>query len=159
MKEYPFIFKKGLLAGLRNTDKHPRNEQALILSDGAYPENTSLRAMESISLLPGIEELGESFPYPQVHRGQSHTLVFGATKIWEYKNGSYDLVKSGLTSGGLWTVADFYDYIVATNGSQLVVRNTDDHTWNVVDSEELPKSNCVAAVNGQLIVGSPNKEF
>jgi hypothetical protein len=114
-----------------------------------------------LDLLPGLTALGESFPFPQIHEGQVHTVIFGSTKIWEYVGGQTPctLVLDGLTPGDIWEVADFFDYIVATNGQQIVKRDPVTHEWSVVNDTMLPISECVAAVNGQLLVGSPQKEF
>ena len=155
MREYEGLVKDALAKGLRTTAKNKRNEQALIKADGMIPEDGTLRAVDALSLLTDITTLGEAFPYPQVFVGEDHTIVAGATKIWEYTSGTSELVLSGLTEGPMWTMADFHDYLVMANGQQIIRRNTTSHTWEVVVDETMPISHCVAGINGQLFVGSP----
>lgn len=157
MKEFESTFQAGLGKGLRTSLLNARNAQALVVSDGLIPEDDTLRSVPELSNLAGVTALGEVFPFPQVHRGQVHIVIFGGTKIWEYVGGSFVLKLQGLTLGTLWSVADFYDYIVATNGQQMVRRNADDHTWEVFTDENIPLGSCVAAVNSQLIIGSPRR--
>lgn len=154
MREYTHTFKKGTALGLRRESSNPRNTEALVQADGLFPEEGVLRAIDPLSIITGVDALGESFPYPQIHVGQAHTLIMGETKIWEY-DGSFNLVISGLTPGTIWTVADFYDYIILTNGSQIIKRDAVTQEWSVLEDDYVPECSCVAAVNSQLIVGSP----
>lgn len=156
MREYENIFEDGLVSGLRATSKNVRNSQKLIQSDGMFPEEGVLRAVESITNIPGLEALGLVFPFPQLHVGQVHTLIMGSEEIWEYANGALVSVLSGLTDNGLWTVADFYDYILMSNGVHIIRRDAIAQSWSILVDDEVPISKCVAAVNGQLIVGSPD---
>ena len=156
MREYENIFDDGLVKGLRSTSKNMRNTQRLIKADGMFPEEGVLRAVESVTSIPGLTALGLVFPFPQLHVGQVHTIIMGPTEFWEYKSGVLTSVISGLTNNGLWTVADFYDYILITNGIEMVRRDAESHSWEVYVDENVPVSRCVAAVNGQLIVGSPD---
>lgn len=157
MRESELVFREGLLKGLRSSERNPRNQAALTISNGLMPESGAFRSVPELTNMSGITALGEVFPFPQVHVGQAHTIVMGATTIWELVNGSLVQKLSGLTIGSIWTVADFYDYLILTNGVIMVRRNADSHTWEVFTDENIPQSNCVAAVNGQLIVGSPRR--
>lgn len=160
MREFEVVFQEGLLKGLRQSEKNRKNAQALVEVQGMFVDKGALSSLEAVTLVTGIEELGEVFPFPQIHQGHKHTLVMGATKIWEYVSGSFVLVLEGLVAGSLWTVADFYDYILLANGQQVVRRSAEDQGWEVVGTEQdLPFSRCVAAINGQLIVGSPEGDW
>ena len=67
MQEYTLVFRDGLGKGLRSTDKNPRNNQALVESRGAIPEDGVIHALEDISkyrLLTG--GLPSAFPFPQI---------------------------------------------------------------------------------------------
>lgn len=148
-------FQEGLHKGLRPSARNNRNVQYLIQATGMFPEEGTLRSVPEITLLTGITALGETFPYPQIHVGQNHVVVFGESTIWEHQDGSFVQQLSGLTPGSIWTVADFNDYLLAANGEQIVKRDANTHAWSIVDDDNLPVSYVVAAVNGQLIVGSP----
>jgi len=155
MKEHEFLFKKGLGIGLRRSDKNTRNTPALVVASGMIPEEGTLRSIPEVDISEDIIALGETFPYPQLHKGQVHTVVFGAATIWEWQGSTLVEVLSGLTEGSLWSVADFYEYLVATNGAQIVKRDPATGAWSVLEDENVPVGRCVAAVNGQLIIGSP----
>ena len=155
MIEQFVTFQEGLQKGLRPTAKNNRNVQYLIQATGMFPEEGSLRSVPVLTLLSGITELEETFPFPQIHVGQNHLAVFGETTIWELQGSSFVEMLTGLDAGSIWSVADFHDYLLAANGEQVVKRDAITHTWSVVEDENIPVSYVVAAVNGQLIVGSP----
>lgn len=160
MREYEKLIEEGLKKGLRVSSRNARNEQALIQSDGMIPEDGVLRAVDSISLLANIETLGESFPYPQVFVAQSYIIVAGETRIWEYSSGLFKLVLTGMAAGSMWTLADFHDYLVIANGNHIMRRNASNQSWeDVIGDSEMPVSNCVAGINGQLFVGGPQEVF
>lgn len=157
MKEFQIVFQKGLSTGLRSSDRNSRNAQALVEAQGMFPESGTLRSLEELDLISGVTALGETFPFPQVWEGQAHILVMGSTKIWEVDGATLSLKIEGLVAGGLWTVADFFDYMLLTNGQQIVKRDAVTHAWSVLVDDNVPISNCIQAVNDQLIVGSPRR--
>jgi hypothetical protein len=159
MNENELMFKAGLGKGLRGNERNARNSQALIVSNGLIPEDGALVSVPALEIISGIELLGEVFPFPQVHDGQAHVVVMGQTKIWEFVDDAFVLVLSGLTPGGIWTVADFYDYIVMTNGKVMIKRDPVTHTWGLISDVLIPLGSCVCGVNGQLFIGSPEGGF
>lgn len=151
MQEYTIIFRDGFAKGLRATTRAPKNSQALVLSEGAVPEDGLLRSLEELSSFGSA--LGESWPFPQVFNLKTMTLVATQTELFSYELGVLTSLIAGLPVGSTWTVADYWPYIVATNGACMVVRNPHSAVWDIYTEGLIPACRCVADLNGQLILG------
>lgn len=151
MQEYTIIFRGGFEMGLRPAPRSPKNSQSLVLSEGAVPEDGILRSLDDIESFG--QGLGALWPYPQVFVLKSMTLVCLETSLHEYADGIVTPVIAGLPAGSTWTVADYWPYVVATNGQAVVIRDPMTAEWYVSTDGTIPNCRCVADVNGQLFVG------
>ena len=156
MREYYYVFDKGLAAGLRTTANNPRNQQFLIQSSGMLPEDGVLRSIDTITLLTGITTLGESFPYPQIFVFTNVTIVCTETMIFEWVSGAL-VHKLTVSAGSTWVALDFYDYVYLSNGNVAVVRDAGDKTYS--ETSDLPTAMAAFNFNGQVILGSPDAGY
>lgn len=157
MREYSYLFDKGLAKGLRATAKNPRNSQALVESKGMFVEYGSLQSLPAFSDID-ISTLGVvAFPYPQVFVLYSMTLVCTATAIYQLVGSTLTLLIGSLPGGVTWSCADFATFILLTNGKVGVRKDGASGVWSsFVDTEgDLPMGICYCDVNGQLLIGGP----
>lgn len=153
MREFTLVFDEGLQKGLRNKPRTGRKEQWLIEALGMIPEDN---IMQSIPQLPAPTKItGSTYPYPQIFKLRNLILVCDERTIYSYSSGTLTLEYHSATGGGTWTVADFGDYVVLTNGSSLVERNPRSGAFESVDDCDIPRCLCVLNLNGQLLVGGP----
>lgn len=151
MQEYTIIFRDGFAKGLRAATRSPKNAQTLVLSEGAVPEDGVLRALEEINTFG--HTLAAAWPFPQVFNLKTMTLVATQTELFSYELGVLTSLIAGLPVGSTWTVADYWPYIVATNGAVMVTRNPQSGVWAIYDEGRIPACRCLADLNGQLILG------
>lgn len=154
MQEYTIFYQEGLAKGLRVTDHKLRNDGGLIRADGLLVETGELFNLEELSMFD-ISDIGEcEFPYPQIFQLRNWTLICTATKIYSYNGTTLTLVYTA-EEGSTWTVGDFYDYLLLTNGKELVVLDPEDGTWSKYLDCAIPNCLCLCDVNGQIFVGGP----
>lgn len=156
MKEFSIVFRGGLAKGLRPTSHNARNIEALVQSTGAVPEDGVLRTLPRLETPLGIT--GETFPFPQVVDCVKRTLVFSSMDVYEYDGSSLTKVFTGSKSGTTWSVADFGEYILMTNGRVLVERDPVTGYYSERLDCKVPLGSCICNLNGQLIVGAPGCE-
>ena len=135
MREFNYTMKKALVVGLRSTDKNKRGRQALVQSNGAVPAEGALSSVEELSEID-ISTISPvpSFPYPQIFELNQLTLVCTETQIYELASDGVTLtLKLGsLTEGHVWSVADFHNFIMLTNGKQVVYRDGEAKTFSAL---------------------------
>jgi len=154
MREYTITFKDGLKAGLRPSSKTPKNKGALIQADGIAQETGELFNLDELSTfdISAIEAC--TFPFPQVFQLREWTLVCTPTKIYTYDGTSLTLVYTA-EEGSTWTVGDFYNFLILTNGRELITLDPETGAWSKFLDCEIPNCLCLCDVNGQLFVGGP----
>ena len=116
MREFNYTITQALSTGLRASDKNKRNSQALVLSDGVYPDEGALSSLEELSPIDcsSISPTPE-FPYPQIFELLKTTLVCTKDAIYSYALGTLTLELGGLAAGHRWSAADFGHFIVLAN--------------------------------------------
>ncbi len=128
MKEFSLTLKEGLASGLRRESRNARNTQALYTCNNLRPTESGLVAVNAIT---SLVTSSESYPFPQLFRGQSKTLLVGATSVAELDGSwnetalaTYDALNKpstkAITSGGSWHFFDFFDTWFLLNGSCVV---------------------------------------
>lgn len=153
MQEYTIIFKQGLTHGLRSNERTSKGVQTLIEALGLVPENDVMRSLDDLS----ETDLGldVSWPFPQAFELKGMTVVCSRSALYEYVDDSLTALITGLAEGTTWSFADFWPYVVATNGRVLVVRDPQTGEWAEYEGCELPYCLCVENLNGQLVIGAP----
>lgn len=156
MIEQTVEFQEGLKKGLRASADNARNNQALYICQGAYPEDDILRAYQDIRPYQiDTADLGAVFPFPQIFILNQLTLVCDIDTIYEYKNYTFEVILLNVPAGSTWSVADYGDFIILTNGNCLVVRDAATKAFAVYNVCDIPQCVCLCDLNGQLIVGAP----
>jgi len=153
MREYTVVFERGFKVGLRHSRDNPRNEQALIQSTGVFHSKGKMIGVTDISTID-FSALGCTWPFPQMFQLKNYTLVCTPTLIHTYDGSSLTLVHTA-EEGSTWTVADFYRFLVMTNGRELVTLNPRTGAWTKYLDCAVPYCLCVCELNGQLFVGGP----
>ena len=153
MREYTVVFEKGFEVGLRHSENNPRNAQALIESTGAFYNKGEVVNVDDISTID-FSALGCTFPFPQMFQLKNYTLVCTPTKIYTYDGAALTLVYTA-EEGSTWTIADFYHFLVMTNGRELVMHWPDTNAWSKYLDCAVPYCLCLCELNGQLFVGGP----
>lgn len=142
-----------LVRGIRPSVRSPRNLDFLTECVGAVGRDGVLSALDSMTRM-NTSVITDSFPFPQIFIFNVVTLVCGHGKIYEWNGSSLTLVYTAATKGGLWSAADFYDYIYLSNGAEAVVRNAASKTYAI--DTTLPTASCICNFNGQVMVGAPD---
>ena len=137
--------------GLRPSKRVPRNSGFLVECDGAVGRDNVLQTLTALARIDTTALGAITFPYPQVFVLTNVTLVCTPTKIYEYTGSALNLMAT-VTTGSLWRVADFYNYLYLSNGVVAVIR---DMSLKYSVSSILPKAQAICNYNGQVIVGSP----
>lgn len=155
MKEFQTPFVEGFSKGLRPYTKMPRNSQFLTTCYNARCGKSGLEEYTAITVpftgLPAV-----SWPFPTAINTSIGMFIINGTTLYQV-NSNYSLTSllSGITGSGLWSVADFADYQVWTNGTKILekayVAGTGLYTWKI--SSETYTINSVCNFRGQLIAG------
>ena len=153
MREFEAVFDKGLLKGLRSEDIEPVKEAQLVTLKNMRPHEFGLRPVEAMTN-PFTEVF--AWPFPQMFLLRELRLMATETAIYECDSDWVPAIKlSGLVAGGVWQVADFGDYLLMTNGSQVVSRNGATGVWDDdATSSSIPDMATVCNFRGQIIGGN-----
>ena len=128
MQEYLVPFEKGIRAGLRAKEKSLKNQERFVQLDGLFVEDEVLSSLEGPNKLD-TSALSTSYPFPQYFELTTIKLVCTATKVYEYNSDGTFTELITVSEGSTWTVADFYEFIVMTNGRALIYRDAESGAW------------------------------
>lgn len=157
MREFTTVFEEGLQTGLKRSIYTRRKAEWLLQSLGMIPEDQLLQTIPQVPT--PITITGCSWPYPQLFKLRIGTyLVCTERRIYEQKDGSLTLRYSSFSGGATWSLADFGEYLVLTNGHSLVERDPRTGEFNEYDDCKIPHCLCVLNLNGQLLCGAPGVE-
>lgn len=147
------ISSKELSMGLRPFRNSPRNDDYALECGGAVGIDGSLQVIESLTRID-TSIITDGFPFPQFLPLVNVMIVCGLKKIYEWDGSSLTLMYTAAEAGGLWTAADFRDYVYMSNGKIAVVRNPESKVYSL--SSTLPSSTSICNFNSQVIIGSPD---
>ena len=153
MREYTISFDEGISVGLRRFDKPKKGDKALIQSDGVLKDSGTLTNLEQLGTVD-FSALGCTFPFPQIFQLKNFTLVCTPTDIYTYDGSALTLCYTA-EAGSTWTIADFYNYIIMTNGKELVTLDPMSGDWSKYIDCAIPNCLCLCELNGQVVVGGP----
>lgn len=155
MREYTITYKDGLSVGLRASSHNPRNQGALVKAQGIIQEAKELFNIDELSTFD-ISSLEDCIsPFPQIFQLREWTVICTPTKIYTYDGSSLTLVYTAL-EGSTWTFGDFYNYLILTNGRELITLNPETGIWSKYLDSAIPECLCLCDLNGQIFVGGPN---
>lgn len=159
MQEHIIAFDEGIRRGLRPRENSAKNSQQFIQLDGLYVKDEVLHSLEGPDLID-TSSLDCSFPFPQIFDLTTITLVCTATKVYEYNHSTQTFSQLiSVSEGSTWTCADYYEFIVMTNGRALIYRDANSGKWALYADCEIPYGICVCNLNGQLIIGGPEVQI
>lgn len=154
MYEYTLTVNTALKVGLRHSKNNPKNVGALVLADGVVHETGELSNLEFLSTFDISTLEVCTHPFPQVFQLREWTVVCTPTKIYTYDGTSLTLVYTA-EEGSTWTFGDFYNYLIMTNGKELITLDPETGVWSKYLDSAIPYCLCVCDVNGQVFVGGP----
>lgn len=154
MEEYTLTFKEGIKTGLRKSERNPRNVGALIQACGTIQESGQLFNLANLETVDISSIEACAFPFPQMFQGINWTILCTPTKIYTYDGSTLTLVYTA-EEGSTWTLADYHNFLVLSNGKELVTLDPDTGEWSKFITCEVPGCLCLCNVNGQLFVGGP----
>ena len=161
MKEYytPYDLKG---VGLRVDHRSSHNSPGLVECINAKPSPYGIVGIEDITnpladsmTIEGIEI---DWPYPQMFIGISQSLLLTRSEIYSIDTDWNLTLKVSVPVGSQnslgWSIADFDDYILITNGDFAVASLNGDFTVDLPDyMTSIPYS--VTSYRGRLVTGGP----
>lgn len=144
-----------LSAGLRLSDKNPRNSGGLIDCTGMVGKEGALQSLEDITRI-ATGTITDGFPFPQIFTFPNMIIVCGLKKIYEWDGSSLSLKYTASDAGGTWSAIHSYDYVYMSNGKIAVVRDANSKVYAL--SSSLPHTTAMCNYNGQVIIGSPDED-
>lgn len=154
MKEQALSLSK-FTSGLRPYANNPINQDTATECFNLAPRIQGLVPIETIN--QSIDSIVASFPFPQIFFGHKFWLACTSTKIYTI-NGDFsltlelDLTGAFIGPGQVWHFADFFDYVILTNGIVTVYRDPDSATFKIwVADSTMPNLGTVMNFNGQII--------
>lgn len=134
MKEYGFNLDKSLTRGLRRTYKEKKNSFGMLDLFNLEPTPYGLVPFSFCTQPWSSEKLASigielSWPFPQLIRLKSFTLLLGADYLFLVNEEDWSLVQldtydfynssqtKGIKAGGYWQAIDFWDTFLLMNGS------------------------------------------
>jgi len=154
MYEYTIIYKDGLAKGLRSSEHNPVNQGALVQADGIIQDSGQLYNLPELDTFD-ISTLEDcDHPFPQIFQLREWTLICTPTKIYTYDGTTLTLVYTA-EEGSTWTIGDFYNYLILTNGKELITLDPETNIWSKYIDCYIPNCLCVCDINGQVFVGGP----
>mgnify|MGYP001492304731 CR=1 FL=1 len=148
------ISSEQLKRGLRPSKRVPRNSGYLVECLGAVGRDGVLQVLDALSRID-TSAITDTFPFPQLFVCTNFIAVCSAKKIYEYSGSGLTTKYTASAAGGVWSVADFYDYAYFSNGSIAVVRDAASKVYSLTSA--LPSANAICNFNGQVIIGGPDQ--
>lgn len=152
MKEFSFVFDKGLAFGLANNEKTKRNDPCLVEAYNVRIKDSILPYEAILNSFTGLPTC--AWPFPQVFKTKRGIIVATDDSLY-IADSNYNCTPlgTGFTSADhLWSVADFGDYQVFGNGACTVFRDTTTGTYSE-EGDMTHETESVCNFNGQLVVG------
>jgi hypothetical protein len=157
MKELGITLKK-FASGLRMESSMPRNSDTLTTCINLAPREVGLLPLPSIS--QPITSISTSFPYPQIFLGSFHWILLTKDKLYSINADWSVTLELDLSvyygghptaSYGIWHIADFHEYLIATNGQVTILYHPGNAQWEYNDGTNIPTLGSVLNFNGQII--------
>ena len=139
-----------LQRGLRPVAEIPRNSNFLVTCDGAIGYHGSLQGIKDLVRM-ATTAITDGWPYPQIFVLPNVIVVCGQTKIYEWVSGALSAAKITVTAGNPWSLAEFYDQLLLTNGVVTVERRPNDKVYAL--RTDLVTGEALCNYGGQIIAG------
>lgn len=172
MKEIGYTFSE-FTKGLRPFEKMPKNSKTLVECFNVVPRVEGLVERETVTT--AVTGVTANHPWPQVFLGLKHWVCCTEDKVYTV-NADWTVTQQLDLSvyyntfpnapKGTWHFADFFDYVVLTNGGVTVVYNPYTNIWEYNEGVKIPTLGSVLNFNGQIlgtgretVTGDPKTSF
>ncbi len=133
--------------GLRPKEELDHNKGFLSQADNVYLSEDGSFHAEKFTRTFALNESAQVFPtYVGI-------FVLTSTTLYLWNGATLTSLLSGLTAGGLWSVADFGEYVLFTNGSVNLIRDPTTGVFATDAGVVFPLAKCMCAHRGRLILG------
>jgi hypothetical protein len=139
-----------LAKGLRRTENDPRNRPGFEDLNGLIGKDGNLVTLPVLTRL-ATTVITDAFPYPQIFNLRRYILVCGSTKIYEFDGTTMTLKITASVAGQTWSVLDYFDHIYLSNGSVVIIRDSQTNAYS--ESTSLPTALAACDYNGQAMLG------
>jgi hypothetical protein len=141
-----------LSRGLRPSKRSPRNNKFLVRCIGAVGIDKVLQVIDDLEN-DRIDTtiITDAFPYPQIFVLTNMIIVCGATDIYEYESGALVSKLAGVTTGQLWSVVDYFNFVYMSNGVVSVLRDPMSGVYALTSAQ--PVAGAMCDFNGQVVIG------
>ena len=143
--ESPFI------NGLRPKEELDHNAGYLSEATNIYLSEDGCFDAEKLTRTFALNETAQIF---QTYKG---IFVLTDSKLYSYISSVLTELLTGLTQGGMWSHADFGDYLLFTNGEVNLIRDPTTGVFSSDDGTAFPLAKCICSHRGRLILGGPKK--
>lgn len=153
MKTYNFTMKDLLGTGLRPLEESPRNGMHMTASSNGRPSIGGLVQGDKYTRSFAIDEAAQIF---HTYKG---TFILTADSIYSYSyyDDAITLLIDTIPPGLMWSVADFGEYILFTNGNNNLIRDPSTGLFAVDTGVIFPVARCICAHRGRLLLGAPKR--
>lgn len=136
--------------GLRAWEDMGRDLPGLLECYNMVPRRGKLLPFEPlVNPTAGIESV--LWPFPQLFCGKKANYLLGRIKVFGLDS-SFNITEMFMVAPSIrWHVADFWDYVVFTNGAEMYERNA---TTGLIGGSALPLCGCIENFKGQLVAGN-----
>jgi hypothetical protein len=155
LRDGTFVYNlnsEDLSRGLRSSKRSPRNTKFLVECIGAVGFDKVLQVIDDLQNdRIDTAVITDPFPYPQIFVLTGMIIVCGKTIIYEYVGGSLVSKLAGLTTGQLWSVVDYFNFVYMSNGVVSVLRDPMSGVYALTTIQ--PVAGAICDFNGQVVIG------
>jgi hypothetical protein len=156
LRDGTFVFdlkSEELSHGLRPSKRSPRNAKFLVECVGAVGLDKVLQVIDDLEndRIFTDTEITDPFPYPQIFVLTNMIIVCGKTEIFEYDGSTLTSKLAGITTGQLWSVVDYFNFVYMSNSIVSVLREESSGIYSLTTAQ--PVAGAICDFNGQVIIG------
>ena len=155
LRDGTFVFNLGaeeLSHGLRPSKRSPRNAKFLVECVGAVGLDKVLQVIDDLQNdRIDTTVIADTFPIPQIFVLTNMIIVCGKTEIFEYDGSTLTSKLAGITTGQLWSVVDYFNFVYMSNGIVSVLREESSGIYSLTTAQ--PVAGAICDFNGQVIIG------
>lgn len=154
MKEFNFTFA-GYSSGLRPTEEVAKNTETTVDLTNLRPVVGGVTPVDKPETLVDPNTI---WPFPQLFKTTRGMIIADEDELRLLNaDNTTTVLITGFGAGLYWNLVDYFDFIIATNGVDVVIYNPVTSSWEVYVGVEIPVSGCMCDFNGQLLMGNiPN---
>jgi len=149
MKVNGFPLSRAFKKGLRPKIEMDHDPEYLSLATNIYLSKDGCFNAEKFTRTFALDEHAQIFP---TYKG---VFVLTGSALYSYIAPTLTPLLTGLSIGGLWSCADFGEYVLFTNGSVNLIRNPTTGVFATDSGVVFPLATSICAHRGRLILGGP----